>query len=229
MTQRNQNTDRTHCRRGHEFTPENTYRHGTERQCRECQRLRKAARRSGASLPPLIDDERPQCSEAGCIRTAKCLGLCDTHYARLRRLGSTKVSLLYKVGLAERFWSSVRRDGADECWLWTKSPSSPYGRFALSGNATIAAHRFAYQLLVGPIPAGLELDHLCRQKKCVNPAHLEVVTSKINNQRRSAIITHCPQGHPYDGDNLYVRPDGRRRCRECSRQATRDYKARVAA
>ena len=78
------------------------------------------------------------------------------------------------------------------------------------------AHRVAYELQVGPIPVGLQLDHLCRVRSCVNPAHLEPVTSAENTRRGlRAMKTHCPQGHPYAGENLLIRPTGQRRCRTC--------------
>lgn len=87
------------------------------------------------------------------------------------------------------------------------------------------AHRWSYEYHVGPIPEGLELDHLCRNPACVNPEHLEPVTPQVNKLRGTspaaihARKTHCPAGHPYAGTNLYVYPTtGIRRCRECGRQ-----------
>jgi hypothetical protein len=79
------------------------------------------------------------------------------------------------------------------------------------------AHRVAYEHFVGEIPDGLQLDHVCRNRVCVNPAHLEPVTASENRRRATALITHCPQGHPYDETNMRVQPDGRRYCRECKR------------
>lgn len=84
-------------------------------------------------------------------------------------------------------------------------------------NRLIAAHRFAYELANGPIPDGLEIDHLCRNRKCVNPAHLQAVSHRENMLR--AAKTHCLNGHPLTGPNVYLRPDGRgRECRECRRR-----------
>jgi hypothetical protein len=112
------------------------------------------------------------------------------------------------------------------CWLWTGCLTSKgYGHFGLNRRA-ILAHRAAYELLVGPIPSGLELDHLCRVRSCVNPAHLEPVTHAENVRRGAAhgtygsferAKTHCPKGHPYSGDNLVDRADGSRSCRACAK------------
>lgn len=105
------------------------------------------------------------------------------------------------------------------CWAWTGALNSRgYGCFAIKGKSQLS-HRVAYSMLVGPIPDGMEVDHLCRNKRCCNPAHLEAVT-RLVNQRRSepASKTHCIHGHPLAGDNLRVvqKKDGIRRiCRVC--------------
>lgn len=120
-----------------------------------------------------------------------------------------------------RFWAKVQK--TDSCWLWTgvTNPDG-YGKFKVAGKM-VYAHRFAYELLVGPIPKGLQLDHLCRVRHCVNVGHLEPVTSRTNSLRGNTIPahntakTHCPQGHPYDETNTLVRPGGWRHCRTCRR------------
>jgi len=127
----------------------------------------------------------------------------------------------------DRFWSKVDKSGLvpdarpdlGPCWLWTASRSGGYGRFSI-GDGKVQAHRFAYELLVGEIPDGLDLDHLCRVRHCVNPTHLEPVTRRVNTLRGLTIPaahvakTHCPQGHEYSEANLY-REGNRRRCRVC--------------
>src|ERR1035437_3014013 len=109
------------------------------------------------------------------------------------------------------------------CWLWTAAVDKDgYGLFKLSGRM-VRAHRFAYEQAKGPIPHGLTLDHLCRVRCCVNPAHLEVVTVRENTLRgngpagRNARKTHCKQGHPYTESNTYQRHTERERiCKTCA-------------
>jgi len=120
-----------------------------------------------------------------------------------------------------RFFAKVDLRGA--CWLWTAGRyRNGYGQFYLGGKKVLP-HRVLYEWTVGPIPAGLDLDHLCRVRHCVRPSHLEPVTRRENLLRgvtipaAHAAKTHCPAGHPYAGANLRLRPNGARRCRECSR------------
>ena len=123
--------------------------------------------------------------------------------------------------LAQRFWSKVQK--TDECWLWTGAlDRAGYGRFHLAG-VNVVAYRVAYELLVGPVPAGLTVDHLCRVRRCVRPDHLEPVTQRENILRGvgvgavNAKRTHCSAGHPLAGDNLVpsMLKRGRRYCRIC--------------
>lgn len=119
-----------------------------------------------------------------------------------------------------RFESRVAVDPDSGCWLWAGGISSNgYGAFSVAYKS-IAAHRFAYQLLVGPIPNGLELDHLCRNRACCNPDHLEAVTHLVN-QRRRPQRTHCKRGHEYTTENTYLKANGDRQCKECVRISSR--------
>lgn len=125
----------------------------------------------------------------------------------------------------DRFWAKVTVADSG-CWEWQASRfPAGYGKFWLNGK-TERAHRVAYMFSVGPIPEGLEIDHKCVNPPCVRPDHLEAVTSKVNSQRSKSANrekTHCPQGHPYSGDNLYRRNDGGRECRACHRERQRRY------
>ncbi|WP_405941583.1 HNH endonuclease signature motif containing protein [Streptomyces sp. NBC_00207] len=132
-----------------------------------------------------------------------------------------------KITDSDRFWSHVAGDSADDCWLWTSSLGvTGYGRFKFRGRA-VRAHRYAYEALRSEIPGGLVLDHLCRNRACVNPWHLEPVSQRANVLRgggvaaQAAAKTHCPQGHPYDSANTIVSSEGYRRCRTCCRIADR--------
>lgn len=122
------------------------------------------------------------------------------------------------------FWARTDKQGADDCWEWTGARYlKGYGYFLIQGKQQ-RAHRFSYELHAGPIPGGLVIDHLCRNKRCVNPAHLEVVTNKENVLRGTSFAaqnsqkTHCPKGHPYSGDNLMLPARGGRLCRTCKNQ-----------
>lgn len=112
----------------------------------------------------------------------------------------------------------------DQCWIWLGRVHKRYG-----AARHTTAHRYVYEQLVGPIPEGLELDHLCKTPLCVNPAHLEPVTRMENIRRRYADYTHCANGHEFTDENTYIRPSGHRDCRACIRVRVRAYKARRAA
>ena len=174
------------------------------------------------------------CSIEGCQRVHLARGWCRVHYMRHRRTGST--SDRPTVTVADRFWPKVDRSaGQDSCWLWTaaKEPAG-YGHFKKDGRPH-PAHRVAYEMVVGPIPDGLDLDHLCRNPSCVNPAHLEPVTPRENTRRADTVLgirsaaTHCRQGHPLAEGNLRTDKSGRRFCRACHRIRQREYVARRRA
>jgi len=126
-----------------------------------------------------------------------------------------------------------RIDASGDCWEWMGPQTvRGYGQVGIDAKK-VFVHRFVWESLVGPIPAGLQIDHLCRNIICCNPDHLEVVTLKENCRRgyspaaKHGRKTHCPQGHPYSGDNLYVGPKGNRKCRQCSRASNRRWYARL--
>lgn len=121
------------------------------------------------------------CSVFGCERPSHARGLCNTHYERLRIHGSTDDPT---PTTEKRFWAKV---DVGDCWEWTatRHPQG-HGMFTPPQSNPVYAHRFAYELLVGPIPPGLTLDHLCRNRGCVNPDHLQPVTQRVNVLRGDA-------------------------------------------
>jgi len=141
-----------------------------------------------------------------------------------------KTALLEQKDI-DRFWSKV--DKSSDCWLWTDVLArNGYGYLGIGGRAgrKVQAHRLAYELMNGEIPAGLQIDHLCRVRHCVNPAHLQAVTQRTNLLRgngasaRHARQTHCIRGHPFSGmDSL-----GRRICAICRREAKRRRRNGIA-
>ena len=149
---------------------------------------------------------------------------------------------------AIRFWTKVQfPEPNDGCWLWTgHCMANGYATFRTGGvhMPLVLVHRWAYEFCVGPIPDGLQIDHLCCARSCVRPDHLEPVTA-MENVRRSARfiqrelptehskyswqhkITRCPQGHTYDRANTYVHQNGYRKCRQCRREKEAVRKARL--
>ena len=122
--------------------------------------------------------------------------------------------------VAERFWAKVDKCG--DCWIWSAGRlRNGYGQFRLP-DKHVLAHRFAYELEVGLIPEGLTIDHLCRVRECVNPAHLEAVSLRENLLRAetfqgvNARKNECPKGHPYSEENTRMYR-GKRHCRSCDR------------
>lgn len=184
----------------------------------ECPRAGER-RGHGRHLYGGIDMTQRTCSINDCEQAAICRGWCTKHYQRWRKNGEPIATRRIVGDDIARFWSHV--DKTENCWLWTGSHGL-YGVFRIGGRDghNIGAHRYAYELLVGPIPGGMQLDHLCRVKLCVNPDHLEVVTPRENTLRggtipaANAAKTHCLRGHPFDEPNTYWHR-GRRYCRAC--------------
>ena len=113
-------------------------------------------------------------------------GLCSRHYKAWRRNGDPEVRLrLRGESVEDRFWARVELDGS--CWLWTGGQTGvegrKYGRFGETSKIKHLAHIFAWRTLVGHVPEGLQLDHVCRRPLCVNPDHLEPVTPRVNWER----------------------------------------------
>lgn len=120
------------------------------------------------------------CSFEGCGRKYEARGYCGSHYRHLRN-GWPVTKLITDMSASERFWRKV--DKSETCWNWQGSvDGGGYGIF-WPDNAKIAkSHRFSYQEIVGPIPKGLHVDHLCKNRKCVRPEHLQTVTQQENNE-----------------------------------------------
>lgn len=135
--------------------------------------------------------------------------------------------------LEDRLLYGVESHDEGECWIWKRNKRDGYGRLKHNG-ALANAHRVAYELWVGPIPEELQIDHLCRNRACINPAHLEPVTH-AENMRRGATkggalgpppVTHCKHGHEFTPENTgWCAGDreGQRYCRKCAARRTRDY------
>lgn len=148
--------------------------------------------------------------------------------------------------LVDRVMSKVEKGSAGDCWPWTASLNGQgYGVVFMPGGRRVRAHRVVYELLVGPIPPGLQIDHLCHNRaewclggsacahrRCVNPEHLEPATNRENtrrgrapetNRKRQVAKTHCKSGHPLSGDNVSITEHGFRTCRACRRASSRRH------
>lgn len=128
---------------------------------------------------------------------------------------------------ADRFWEKVRQDGA--CWVWTGAlQPGGYGYFSVGEGRYTGAHRWAYEFLVAPIPDGLVIDHLCRNRKCVNPYHLEPVPQRVNVARGIGVgrprMSTCRKGHDLTPENVETRKGGGRRCITCRRARENECK-----
>lgn len=139
----------------------------------------------------------------------------------------------------DRFWRHVKIDPASKCWNWTASvnfdgyPQSIVGSRTDNTRRTVRLSRFFYEYYKKKIAKGMEIDHLCRNRRCVNPDHLEAVTHQENVNRADKSLmglhnknkTHCRNGHAYDDDNTYYTKQGHRQCRICKAAAVRKHKA----
>jgi hypothetical protein len=171
------------------------------------------------------------CSIDQCERPSKAHGMCGMHNERRRRNGDANNPGKYALDPLERLAQYVSPGAPDECWIWRGTTNADgYGAIRIK-NARLPAHRFVYEVMVGPIPDGLHLDHVwargCTSRSCVNPAHLEPVTLVENVMRGNGVgavnarKTTCPQGHEYD--KVWVDAIGRasRQCSTCQREWAR--------
>lgn len=133
------------------------------------------------------------------------------------------------MDLFDRFEAKFIPEPNSGCWLWTAATTGHGYGLIHAGGRLQYAHRISYEMHNGPIPPGLDIDHLCRVRCCVNPDHLEPVTRKENINRgivadvhraRHALTTHCPRGHQYDAENTYFNGTSRC-CRACGRDRAR--------
>ena len=191
--------------------------------------------------------ESISCSVAGCERTdIKARELCNPHYLKLRRYGTPTPPARTRL---DWFMSRVDKNGPiarlkpelGRCWIWTGSKDDKGYGWLLTPEGprrSTRAHRWLYRQMVSPVPDDRDLDHFaCENHSCVRPTHVRPTTRRENTLRSETSLTainlgkkHCPKGHPYIGDNLYIRPsNGSRHCKECNRQAQRARKRRKAA
>ncbi len=164
------------------------------------------------------------CTVGDCGQVHYGLGFCKKHYDRHKRSGRTELR-----SFEERLWEKV--DKTETCWLWTASKNPlGYGWFGV-GKKVRLAHRVVYEFVVGPIPDGLELDHLCRTPSCVRPDHLEAVSHTINMQRghkrQRNQKTHCSGGHEFTENNSGVNSKGYRICYICRLTSERKHNAKL--
>lgn len=172
------------------------------------------------------------CSADDCERPSHARGMCPTHYTQWWLANPDAPKRSYPAGatrrrgsVEERFWRYV--DSADPlgCWRWTGAidGQTGYGRLNVEGR-TEYAHRVSYQLCIGDLDPELTIDHLCRNRWCVQPLHLEQVTLRENVRRQPRLLGDtCRRGHPLTGDNLATWGN-RRHCRICNAEDARRWR-----
>lgn len=205
-------------------------------------------KKTGSPGTAALKTQKPRvghCSVVGCDRPDHSNGYCVCHYYRERRTGDAGPPFPSR-NAEDRFAAKVQVDPVTGCWRWTgKLMPNGYGVFSAAEQRDYA-HRVSYEMHIGPIPVGMEIDHLCHtndpschegddcpHRSCVNPDHLEPVTHRVNCLRGrgfaavAARKTHCLRGHEYTPGNTYVKPNGTRRCRTCQRSTSmKSYRKR---
>ena len=169
------------------------------------------------------------CAIPECRNSAGRDSFCWKHYRNLMRFGTAEIA---RTATEERFWEKVEK--TDTCWLWLGALGHfGHGTFKVEGK-TVKAHRYAYELLIGSIPDGLVLDHVCQIPPCVNPDHLEPVTQRENVQRGSTPPANnarkelCLNGHVFSTENTRFDPKTKHRiCRTCARETMREIRAEI--
>ncbi len=176
-----------------------------------------------------------KCAIVGCGKPRRGREWCNTHYKRWYRHGTPEpgnTRRATKPELIERLEGFVSPEPNSGCWLWTGAVmANGYGVFGVAGYDTALAHRVSFLLHKGPIQAGLVLDHKCRTRCCVNPDHLEPVTTAENLARGLRATggyrkTHCRNGHEYTPETTIRDWSGARRCKTCRVAFRREYDRR---
>lgn len=147
-----------------------------------------------------------------------CSNSCVTKYM---------VSKQTRKGLKKRFYKDKFIIKDNGCWEWTANiaPSTGYGLIMTDSQGSIGAHRASYIIHKGPIPEGYHIHHVCKNKKCVNPEHLEAMESfeHLSLESKSRAKEYCGKGHKMEGENIYYKPNGKRECRQCRKESRRKY------
>lgn len=156
---------------------------------------------------------------------------CEKHYSRFRRHGDPNVVLKDHTPARERWKKLYTVNERTGCWEWAGQKSRGYGVISDGAGKQHTAHRLVWEEMGGVLKEGLELDHLCKNRGCVNPAHIEQVHHTINVRRGGVngsnfTKTECKYGHEFTPENTYVRSNGWRSCRACDRRLMREHHAR---